>query len=96
MNGFVFAVALLMGAPEADTTVTLREGDQVVVQNLTGELFVEAWSRSELRVTGEDRDEVDVLVTRSGSRVVIRPNDRRDRRSEEVILRLPPWGKSVV
>jgi DUF4097 and DUF4098 domain-containing protein YvlB len=93
MNGFVIAMALLVGAPAADTTVTLREGDQVVVQNLTGEIFVEPWSRSELRVTGEDRDEVDVVVTRSGSRVVIRPNDRRGRKSVEMTLRLPPWAE---
>jgi len=91
MTGLVLAVALLVGGPEADTTVTLREGDEVVVQNLTGELIVEAWSRSELRVTGEGGDEVDVVVQRSGSRVVIRPNDRRGRRSADVTLRLPPW-----
>jgi len=91
MNGLVFAVALLVAAPGADTTVALQEGDRVVVQNLLGEIFVETWSRGELRVMGEEGDEADVVVTRSGSRVVIRPDDRWGRRGEDVTLRLPAW-----
>lgn len=92
MNGFMVVAALLVAAPAADTTVALRQGDRVVVQNLSGEIIVEAWSRSELRVMGEERDEIDVVVTRSGDRVLIRPNDRWGRRSADMTLRLPPWA----
>ena len=89
MTGLLLVVALLTAPPETDTTVVLREGDEVVVQNLRGEVRVEGWSRSELELRGEDRDDVDVLVRRAGGRVIIEPDAARGRRRADVTLRLP-------
>lgn len=91
MNGILLVTVLLAGALPADTTLALRQGDQVVVQNLSGEIQVEVWNRSELAVVGEDGDDMEVRVSRSGSRLVIRPDDRRGRRSVDITLYLPQW-----
>jgi hypothetical protein len=91
MTGLLLVATLLAAPLESDTTVAIRQGDDVMVQGISGEIRVEAWRRGQLEVTGDDGDEVDVVVRRSGSRVVIRPDDSRGRRSSEVTLRLPPW-----
>ena len=60
------SVALLGATPRPDTTVTLRRGDQVQVQDLGGEVRVEVWDRAELEITGEDRSARAVTVSRNG------------------------------
>ena len=49
LAGWVVSAAL--SAP--DTTVELRRGDRIVVEGLSGQLIVEAWSQSALEVGGE-------------------------------------------
>ncbi len=93
MNSLLLVTALLAGASQADSTLALRQGDQVVVQNLSGEIHVEVWNRSELAVVGDDGDHTDVRVSRSGSRLVIRPDHRRGRRSADITLYLPSWAE---
>lgn len=96
MNGLLLVTALLAGALPADTTFALRPSDQVVVQNLSGEIHVEVWNRSELAVEGDDGDDTEVRVGRSGSRLMIRPDNRRGRRSVDITLYLPPWVELVI
>lgn len=52
MNALLLAVGLLVApaTSPADTVVELRRGDRIVVENLSGDLFLVAWDRPELRV----------------------------------------------
>jgi len=87
------SVALLGATPPPDTTVTLRRGDQVQVQDLGGEVHVEVWNRAQLRITGEDLAARAVTVSRNGSRVLVAPAGRRGRHDDVVMtLRVPPWA----
>ena len=63
-----------------------------MVQNFSGDIRVETWNRSEIAVVGDAGDDAQVRISREGSRVVIRPDDRRGRRSLDMTLRLPPWA----
>ena len=77
-------------APPADTVVAVRPGDRVVLQNLAGEISVEAWGRSEMEVR-TDRGPSALAVRRSGSTVVVEPDTQKGRRfrSVEASIRLP-------
>ncbi len=80
------------GVATADTAIELRRGDRVVVERLTGELSVQAWSRSTLSIGG-DLDEIrGVGATRSGSVVTVRTEDRKARGHDvDLVLRVPSW-----
>lgn len=74
-----------------DTTVQLRRGDRVVVENLSGDISVRSWDRDLLEVREDDEDSA-LLVQRSGSTVrIVRDDAKRRRRSVEAIIRLPSW-----
>lgn len=93
MNGLLLAGWLLaLGAPP-DTTVALRRGDRVVVQNLSGSVEVQAWDRPELAVEGWGEELVNLGVERSGERLLVGSTDRKGRGLDvEVRLRVPPWA----
>lgn len=80
-------VSALLPAP--DTTVELRRGDRVVVEGLSGELVVEAWSRPAMEVGGET---LGLSVSRSGNRVRIVSGDPKSRGLDvDATLRVPEW-----
>ena len=93
MNALVLAGWLLAsgGAPP-DTTVELRRGDRVVVENLSGTVEVQAWDRAALALRGEADEGSAVVVRRVGDRVVVGSGDSKGRGlGVDVRLRLPPW-----
>lgn len=97
MAGWLLAGAAVPAASVADTTVELRRGDRVVVERFTGELSVESWSRSSLSVGGDADDVRGVAVTRSGSEVTVRPDDRKARTNDvELVVRVPAWVRLEV
>lgn len=76
-----------------DTIVELRRGDRVVVQDLVGEIRVQAWDRSTLEVRRLDEAAPHAQVSRSGSGVTVGPADRKGRRLDiEAVLRVPVWA----
>jgi hypothetical protein len=85
LTGWMVSAALF----PADTTIELRRGDRVVVAGLSGELVVEAWSRSTMEVGGEA---LGLGVSRSGNQVRVVPGDPKSRGLDvEATLRLPEW-----
>lgn len=75
--------------PRADTVVSIRPGDRVVLENLVGSVSVGSWGRSELEVRTDDRGST-VMVRRSGSAVRVLPDDSKGRRrSVDASIRLP-------
>jgi len=87
-------LALLLGLSlqvVQDTSVTLRPGDRVVIENLIGEISVGSWERDELEVRDED-GRGSVSVRRSGATVMITPDHRRGARSTRVSVRMPRWA----
>lgn len=74
---------------EGDTVVAMRPGDRVVLQNLVGRISVGAWERDEMEVRSES-DGSSLTVRRSGSTVIVAPDDRKSRRrSVEASIRVP-------
>lgn len=72
-----------------DTVVPIRPGDRVVLENLVGRISVGTWDRDEMEVRSED-DGSPLVVRRSGSTVLVTPDDRKGRRrSVEASVRLP-------
>lgn len=75
----------------ADTVVELRRGDRLVLEDLNGEVSVEAWGRDQLEVRTDDSD-AGLIVRRMGSTVRITRDDRKGRRrSIEAAIRVPAW-----
>lgn len=93
MGAVLFAGWLLAAAVLPDTIVELRHGDTVVFSEVSGEIVVETWDRSELSVVGEGGDPRDLIVVRQGARVSVQPGDRKGRSAEvEVVVRIPAWA----
>lgn len=93
MNAIVLAglLAAGLGAP-ADTTLTVRHGDRVVVDRISGTLTVEAWDRDEVQVRGSGSEARYLGLFRSGSRVSLAPSDRKGRRLEiDAVMKVPRW-----
>lgn len=88
----LMSLALMSAPPRPDTTVTLRRSDRVRVQDLGGEVSVEAWNRAEMEITEEDHGSRAVTVSRNGSQVLVEPARRRGRHEEVVMtMRIPSW-----
>jgi hypothetical protein len=86
----------------ADTTLELRRGDRVTIENLGGTIRVEAWSRSTLEIRQSDGESSDISAARAGSRVTVSTGPRRRRGMDvDAVVRLPAWvdleiqGRSV-
>ncbi len=93
MNGLLVGglmLAAMMQPP--DTTVALDRGDRVDLQNFSGRISVEVWGRPELLVRGEDDDDEDVDVRRTGSRVALSPRGGRGHRYAHLTVRIPAWA----
>ncbi len=91
----VLLVSSLLAGPAlpADTTLELRRGDRVVIENLGGAIRVEGWSRSTLEIQRRDGDSSDLSAARAGSRVIVSPGQRRRRGIEvDAVVRIPAWA----
>jgi hypothetical protein len=88
----VMAVALVLAAPPGrDTVVQSRQGDRMVLENLSGEIVIRAWDRDEVEVLGGGRGEA-LAVERAGpSLIVTRGEPRRRRAPVEASIRVPSW-----
>ena len=91
-TSFPATTALVAGT---DTVVTLRRGDRVVVDGLSGHLVVEGVGGDDLHLTAERRGD-EVVARRDGDRVRISAAGRVGRRPMDVTLRLPRWANLQV
>jgi DUF4097 and DUF4098 domain-containing protein YvlB len=78
----VIAFAFALGAPALhaqntlDTTLAVRAGTRLSVDNMSGEVVVRAWDRPQLRVTAE-YDRARIEVDQSAGRISVRTVSRR-------------------
>ncbi|HSG07957.1 MAG TPA: DUF4097 family beta strand repeat-containing protein [Longimicrobiales bacterium] len=93
MGAILFAGWLMAATVLPDTIIELRHGDTVVFSEVSGEIVVETWDRSELSVVGEGGDPRDLVVVREGARVNVQPGERKGRSVEvDVLIRVPAWA----
>jgi DUF4097 and DUF4098 domain-containing protein YvlB len=91
MSGAAVFLALAAAtAQSSDTTVELRRGDRVVIEELSGEISVSTWDRDAIEVVDED-GAGGVSLRRRGGSVIVGVEGRRRRRSAEASVRIPSW-----
>lgn len=74
-----------------DTTLAVERGDRIILENVSGEITIEAWDRDVLEVRSDD-EESGLVARRSGRVIRIELDDRKGRRrSVEASIRLPGW-----
>jgi len=86
------AVASLAVAQQTDTTVAVRQGMRLDVDNFGGEIVVRAWNQNSVRVqaTHSSRDRIDVGV--GGSTVSVKAESRRGlAQMVEYQITAPAW-----
>ncbi|NIP82694.1 MAG: DUF4097 family beta strand repeat protein [Gemmatimonadetes bacterium] len=88
-------VAVLGMAPvtlQADTVIPVERGARLDVDNFRGEVVVDVWSRSAVRVRADLSRDQRVEVVRSGSVVRVRPATRRGGPQEaDLEITVPEW-----
>lgn len=91
VDALLASMLLAVGVPPADTTVELRPGDRIVIEELSGSLTITAWDRDAVDVLAEGGEGV-IEVLRSGSTVHIgRSVTSRRGRREDTTVRVPSW-----
>lgn len=92
MSAFLLACALAWcGGETADTVLTMRPGDLVVIRNTDGAVSLEAGGEDQMEVSGRGRADP-VAVRRTGNRVVVGGSGTgRAGRPVELAIRLPDW-----
>ena len=76
----------------ADTLVSVRRGDIVVIQNFSGDLDVRTWDRSEVSIEFEERRGAPINIDRTGGRVEVTASGRKGRdRHRSYIVSVPAW-----
>lgn len=86
------ALTVLASSPVADTTLSVEQGDRLVVQGFSGEIAIEAWNGSQVLIEAGGSDRVEFDLRSEGGSHVLRPADRKGRdRFLEYRLRLPAW-----
>src|SRR5215470_10881938 len=72
MHGLLLAAVLALSAPRTDTTIAVPSGAKLQLENFAGEIQVETWSRSALRIEAEhgrrshleiEKDEGEITVS---------------------------------
>jgi len=90
MLPILLAATLGFVAP-ADTTLVVERGDRIILENVSGEISIEAWDRDVLELRSDD-DDSGLVARRSGGVIRIERDDRKGRsRSVEASVRLPAW-----
>jgi putative adhesin len=92
----VFAVTVGLTAftlsPGADTTVAVPPGSSLNVENYSGEVFVEGWTRGAIRIRTDQDDEDRVVVVPARGFVTVRAASKHEEDHEANIrLQVPAW-----
>ena len=71
------ALAALAALQQTDTTVAVRPGSRLEIDNFGGEIAVRAWDRSEVRLHAEHSSRDRIEVSADGQVVTVRASNRR-------------------
>jgi hypothetical protein len=101
LASFVMAagIASFALAPGADTTLAVSRGASLNVANYAGEVFIEAWERSSVRIQADHSEEDKVVVHPSngnGSLTVKAYSKDEGDRSADLRLIVPVWMNVTV
>jgi DUF4097 and DUF4098 domain-containing protein YvlB len=89
----VLLTGLLVISPmPADTVVSVRRGDLIVIENFSGDLDVRTWDRSEVSIEFQERRGAPIDIERTGGRIQVTASDRKGRdRNRSYIVSVPAW-----
>lgn len=76
MNLAAVLVASLSLAQQTDTTLSVGANPRLELRNLTGDVVVTAWDRSEVRIVAEHGSRDELEIERDGSEISVRVRSR--------------------
>ncbi len=83
---------MAVAPPPPDTTLSVRRGDVIVIENFWGDLDVQTWDRSEVSIEFEERRGAPIDIDRTGGRIEVRASDRKGRdRHRSYVVSVPAW-----
>lgn len=85
-------VLALAAQQETDTTLSVRQGARLEVNNFGGEIAVKTWSRSAVRITASHASRDRIEITTSDQAVRVKSAGRRGpSQVVEYAITVPPW-----
>ncbi len=85
------ALILATVVSSADTIVEARPGDRLSLNNVSGEVLIQAWDRDQVEVRS-DGGPGSISLRRDGAALRVGGGDRKGRRrSVEALIRVPAW-----
>ena len=84
-------------SPGADTTIAVARGASLNVANYAGEVFIQAWDRSSVRIEANHSDEDRVLVQPGAASLLVKAYSRNEGdHSADLRLTIPVWMNVTV
>jgi putative adhesin len=69
-----FALAVLASGMQTDTTVAVRPGERLVVSNFSGDIAVQTWTRSAIRVEADHSHRTTIAIERAEPTIQLNVN----------------------
>src|SRR5690606_18329658 len=88
---FGAAVVALGIAQTPDTIIAVRQGNRLEVENIRGDIVVQAWNRDAVRINTRRDERSAIEVRASGNVLQVRSEHRRGIHSVDLRIDVPTW-----
>lgn len=86
------AAAVLLAAPNADTTLAVAKGTRLSVNNHAGRITVTGWNRNEVQIRSSSEDEdAEIRVESAGGEVRVSQRMRHGPTDIDLTINAPAW-----
>lgn len=86
------ATAVLSLTTHTDTTLTVKQGARLDLDNFGGEIVVNTWNKDAIRIVAEHSTRTYIEIERDGPRLSVHAENRRGVPSEvDFVLTVPTW-----